>query len=96
MPSKPNQQYALVKWLSGENEGTYTHNVPMEWIRDFDPVKDVCFEESYIVEWRRPPMPRAGWDVYDCEVLEVSGECTSLSYSYFSSVFLYVTWNPKM
>lgn len=70
------ENYALVRWLTGMYAGTYTHNVSTSWILNFDPDS----EESQLVEWRKPPMPKTGsWPVYDCEVLEVSGTCNSFS-----------------
>jgi hypothetical protein len=65
--------YALVEWVTGRYKGTLTSNVNIEWIKDFDG-SDVGSDESVVVEWRQPPMPKAGWPLFDAKVLEVSGK----------------------
>jgi hypothetical protein len=56
------------------DNGTLTHNVNTEWIRDWDP-KGATSEESYLIEWRVPPKPRDGkWPLYDGRVLDFSGK----------------------
>ncbi|KAJ1524615.1 hypothetical protein ONE63_011099 [Megalurothrips usitatus] len=65
--------YALCKWLTGRCEGTFTHNVRIDSIRDFD-VDNVSSEESYLVEWRQPPKPAGGWHVYDALVFDTSDD----------------------
>lgn len=62
---------ALVKWLEGEHKGRYTHNVNIDWFMNLlaaSPTRG----ETYAIEWRVPPKPRAGWPVIDAVVLEIS------------------------
>ncbi|XP_034233030.1 uncharacterized protein LOC117640568 [Thrips palmi] len=66
--------FALVKWLNGPHAGTLTPNLNVKWIREFNPVDHHDASEAYVVEWRRPPMPRSGWPLYDCNVLVVSSD----------------------
>lgn len=68
--SSSQKKFALVKWASGDDEGTFSHDVPISWIRDFSEEADFK-EESWLVEWRVPPKPTKGWDVYDAVVLAV-------------------------
>lgn len=64
---------ALVKWLTGKEAGQFTHNVDLEWILNFDPHSDFR-QESHLVEWRTLPKPKNGWNVCDCQVLEISSK----------------------
>ncbi|KAK3922743.1 Topoisomerase 1-associated factor 1 [Frankliniella fusca] len=65
--------YALVKWTNPKHVGQFTHNVDTTWIRGFDP--EESFDSTgYTIEWRVPPKPRDGWNVYDGLVLEVSDD----------------------
>lgn len=64
---------ALVKWLNGAEAGQFTHNVLVSWILNFDPDSDFR-HESHVVKWKVPPKPKSGWPLFDCEVLEISGE----------------------
>ncbi|KAK3910049.1 Coiled-coil domain-containing protein 187 [Frankliniella fusca] len=68
---KQPQQFALVRWLTGDYCGTLTPNVPLDWIRDFNET-DGEYDESYVVEWRKPPMPRTGWPIFDGQIIDVS------------------------
>lgn len=70
-----NQTYACVKWLTGAYKNTITHDVKVDWILEFDGVRD----ESYAIEWRVQPKPRAGWKVFDGVVLEASGKYNTFS-----------------
>ncbi len=47
-------RYCLAKWVSGPHNGTYTFNVRLDWVTDYDPDSD----ESHLVEWRNPPKRR--------------------------------------
>lgn len=67
------KKYALVRWLSGTYRNQMTHNVDISWIRDLNDGDDFR-DESYVVEWRIPPMPRSGWPLFDGKILEISGE----------------------
>lgn len=65
-------KYALIKWLSGQDKGKYSPDVPTSWIRDFND-NDKDFEESYVVEWRAGrKVPPGGWPVFDGLII-----CTS-------------------
>ena len=65
---------ALVRWINGVHADTFTPNLNVQWIRDFNP-DDFLSTDSYTVEWRKPPMPKTGWPLLDCVVLEVSSKC---------------------
>lgn len=71
---------ALVKWLEGADEGTYTHDVNVKWIVNFD-AKSPQYPDTYAIEWRVLPKPRSGWPVFEGLVLDVSCE-----FYYFPSV----------
>lgn len=45
-------RFALVRWVSGEDKGKFSTNVPVEWIRDFNGSVDDDEDESYLIEWR--------------------------------------------
>lgn len=62
---------ALVEWLGDHVGERYTHNVDTTWIKDFDPLQPLS-EESYVIDWRVPPKPRAGYPVWDGKVLLTS------------------------
>lgn len=66
------ERLALVKWLSGIYEGTMTHNVPVSWILRFK--ENFGPRESFTVEWRRQSRRSGQWPLYDCIILDVSGE----------------------
>ncbi|KAK3907764.1 Queuine tRNA-ribosyltransferase accessory subunit 2 [Frankliniella fusca] len=66
----PRQKFACIEWLSESPDSIdFTHNVPLDWVRDYDPDER---EESYVVEWRQGTMPRGGWHYYDGIIHEVS------------------------
>ncbi|KAK3924283.1 RNA-directed RNA polymerase L [Frankliniella fusca] len=66
----PRQKFACIEWLSESPDSIdFTHNVPLDWVRDYDPDER---EESYVVEWRQGRMPRGGWHYYDGIIHEVS------------------------
>ncbi|CAG5075423.1 Protein of unknown function [Cotesia congregata] len=73
-----NKIFALLRWVGGEYRGTYTSDVPVEWIKDFD-VESFDSENedpdlSYVVEWRvKNKMPKKGWPCADAQVVAVSG-----------------------
>lgn len=64
---------ALVKWLEGVDEGTFTPDVQLGWITNFDAACP-CFPDTYGIEWRVGPKPKAGWPVIEALVLDVSCE----------------------
>lgn len=68
------QLYALVQWIGGNHDKTYTPGIPIEWIMDFDLQRYLTekenLEESYIVQWRRGNIET--WKNYDAYVIEVS------------------------
>lgn len=73
------QQFALVQWLGGKYNKTYTPGVPVEWILDFDPKTFDPTKEpedhSYVVQWRESKsgkMPKCGWKFYDAKIIRVS------------------------
>jgi hypothetical protein len=66
--------YALVRWLTGVNEGELTSNVKTTWIRAFDGEGVGDPGRSFVVEWRQPPKPRCGWPLFDAEILDVSSK----------------------
>jgi hypothetical protein len=71
------KQFALVKWLDGAYKDTYTHNVDIAWILNFDP-DSLPLEDSYAIEWRQPPRPsKNGWPVYNGVVIDVSRKLTA-------------------
>ncbi len=72
----PSTRYALVRWLTGRDVGTMTHNVNCEWILNFDEESDL--DESQVIEWRVPPKPKSGWPLYDGQVLAVSGKFSAV------------------
>lgn len=67
---------ALVKWIGGKFDRTYTPDVLIEWISDFDlNTFDQDDEDiSYIVEWREKT--QTNHPVYDVKIIIVSGICT--------------------
>lgn len=67
------QKYALVEWLTGSFKGTFTHNVEVEWIDDFDD-SEMFRPTGHAIEWRVAPKPKSGWHVYTGRVHEVSFE----------------------
>lgn len=68
------EKFALVKWITGAYADTMTHNVKISWIKDFQEENyHAAADESYIIEWRVPPQPKAGWPLFDGVVLEISG-----------------------
>lgn len=70
--SVPKRTCALVRWVDGPDEGLYNHDVDVKWIVNFNPKSPR--PETYAIEWRQQPKPRAGWPVYNGEVLDVSGK----------------------
>ena len=62
---------ALVKWLTGRDSGTYTPDVLLDWVVDYE---ECTPARSNVVEWRQPPKPKSGWPVFDAVVIAVSGE----------------------
>lgn len=77
-----------MRWLSGQDEGKMTPDVPTEWIVDFDPSVPISAETSYAVEWRRQPKPRTGWPVLDAVVLDVSSEYLIIFSVYWTGNYL--------
>lgn len=76
-------KFALVQWIGGEYDATYTAGIPSEWIMDFDvnkfDPKTEPEDHSYVVEWRESKssrMPKRGWRYYDAKVVQVSRKCT--------------------
>ncbi|KAE8738352.1 hypothetical protein FOCC_FOCC016172 [Frankliniella occidentalis] len=69
----PSRRYCLVKWLSGRDVGTLTHNLDLDWVKDFEESDDYRVE-SHVIEWRVPPMPKSGWPLFDGEILEISDD----------------------
>ncbi|KAH0546535.1 uncharacterized protein LOC123273769 [Cotesia glomerata] len=75
--------FALVQWVGGKFDKTYTPGIPIEWIRDFDvknfsPLED---EETYLIEWRhnKPIRPKNGWKIFDARVLKISHNIKALN-----------------
>jgi hypothetical protein len=66
------KRFALVKWLDGVHEGTFTHNLDLSWILDFD--GEPPYPDSVAVEWLQGAKPRHGWHVYNATVMDVSSE----------------------
>lgn len=71
---------ALVKWITNdEDNGTYTVNVPVTWIKDFvytdwlETRHDADLSE--VVEWREGTKPPMGYPCYDAKVIMISGKC---------------------
>lgn len=77
-PSPQRRLWALVRWLTGQHAGQLTYNLNVKWIMSFDP-ENFDSKESFTVEWRSLPMPKNGWPLIDCHVLEVSGKCFDFS-----------------
>ncbi|KAH0533811.1 hypothetical protein KQX54_001884 [Cotesia glomerata] len=74
---------ALIQWIGGKYDQTYTAGVPVDWILDFDantfdPTNE---DESFVVEWRESKtgkIPKRGWKFYDAKVIRVSRSIKSL------------------
>lgn len=73
--------YALVQWVGGDDDGKYSTDIPVEFIKQFDyeefqrnlenSVDDDDF--SYVVEWRdKRKQPKGGWKAYNCVLKKVS------------------------
>lgn len=78
-----NQLYALVKWIGPNDNNTYTPDVPVEWIKDFDAnhfdSENLDPDESYVIEWHdKKNKPKKGWDCYDGIVVSVSSTMSTL------------------
>ncbi|XP_074110872.1 uncharacterized protein LOC141535032 isoform X2 [Cotesia typhae] len=78
-------KFALVQWIRGEYDATYTAGIPVEWIMDFDvnkfDPKTEPEDHSYVVQWRESKsgrMPKRGWRYYDAKVVQVSRRIKSL------------------
>jgi hypothetical protein len=76
--------YALVKWIGGTDDKTYTSGIPTDWIIGFKSADymndDHDVTESYVVEWRDTKRkPSGGWKCYDCHIVLVSGN-TNLNF----------------
>ncbi|KAH0557476.1 hypothetical protein KQX54_011122 [Cotesia glomerata] len=74
---------ALVQWIGGEYDLTYTAGVPVDWIFDFDPstFESVDEDVSYVIEWRessKNKKPKKGWKCFDARVVMVSRSLNSL------------------
>lgn len=65
-------RFALVKWVSGKDNGKLTV-LETVWIKDFDD-QNVDYNETYIIEWKSGKEPPAGWPVYDGKILKISGK----------------------
>ncbi|XP_074114147.1 uncharacterized protein LOC141537201 [Cotesia typhae] len=73
------KKFALVQWIGGDYDKTYTPGVPVEWILDFnlekfDPAEEPE-DQSYIVQWRESKtgkIPKCGWKYYDAKIVRVS------------------------
>ncbi|XP_057336470.1 TRAF3-interacting protein 1-like [Microplitis mediator] len=80
----PRQMYALVKWVdSGDSKNKYTPDIPIEWIKGFEPdkfnPKKINLEDSYVIEWRDSKHePREGWKSYDGLVIDISSRKSTL------------------
>lgn len=79
--SEEKKIFALVKWIGGAFDNTFTPAVPVEWIKDFDPQNFMPEDEdedlSYVVEWRenkKGRKPKSGWKCYDAQIIAISCE----------------------
>lgn len=76
-------KFALVQWIGGDYDKTYTAGVPVDWILDFDintfnPEKETE-DHYYNIEWRKSnsgKIPKCGWKFYDAKVIRVSRKCS--------------------
>lgn len=71
--------YALIKWISGEDKGTYSPDIPIDWIKNFDYKQYLNSKDEspqvYAIEWRNSKKPpRGGWLFYNGLVIQVSGK----------------------
>ncbi|CAG5093132.1 Protein of unknown function, partial [Cotesia congregata] len=76
---------ALLQWVGGDYDQTYTAGVPVDWIIDFNPEtfdpENEDQDISYLVEWRemkKNKKPKKGWEVYDARVIKISRSLKSL------------------
>ncbi|KAH0559114.1 hypothetical protein KQX54_001189 [Cotesia glomerata] len=81
VPKKP--MLALLQWIGGEYDQSYTAGVPITWILDFDSETfDPCdMDTSYVVEWqesKKGSKPKKGWKCYDARVIKISRSLKSL------------------
>ncbi|CAG5071783.1 Protein of unknown function [Cotesia congregata] len=75
VPTKP--MLALVQWIGGDYDKTYTPGVPVDWIFDFDlltfdPTNE---DESYVIEWRESKKNNKltqSWKYFDARVVKTS------------------------
>ncbi|KAH0553355.1 hypothetical protein KQX54_001752 [Cotesia glomerata] len=74
--------FALAKWITKEEAGTYTVGVPTDWIKNFsyEEFKKDSYDPdmTYVIEWRKGKKSPAGWPVYDGLVTEVSSSIIAL------------------
>lgn len=75
------QKLALVQWIGGKYDKTYTPGVPVDWILDFNPKKFDPAKEpedhSYVVQWRENKsgkVSKCGWNFYDAKIIRVSSK----------------------
>ncbi|XP_066600966.1 uncharacterized protein [Prorops nasuta] len=75
--SKHKKLFALVKWTEGTAKNTYSTDVPVEWIRNFDFCKYnsdyKCKKIPYAIEWRNGrKRPKGGWNLFDGLIIQIS------------------------
>lgn len=69
---------SLLKWTQGEDKGTYTVGIPIEWIKRFniDDFRNEKYDpqKEFAVEWRdQKKEPCGGWNCFLAQVIHVSG-----------------------
>lgn len=69
------KKFALIKWLTGDEQGTFTPGVPLDWIVRFEEKKYLTEPAgtTYVVEWRSGRKPKGGWNCYDVVIVAISG-----------------------
>lgn len=72
--------FALIKWVTGADAGSFTAGISVDWIRDFNAKQfdsdNVNPKKIYAIEWRNSTKgpPPGGWKLYDGQVIGVSSK----------------------
>lgn len=72
------QLLALLQWIGGTYNQTFTPGVPIDWIKDFN-LEEWKIDRhdpdlSYVIEWKEKKKPKSGgWPCYDARIVAISG-----------------------
>lgn len=94
----PKGYMALVKWVGGKFDNTYTSGIPIDWIENFDRKKFThdAHDKAYDLEWRVGKLNK--WKKHRVNVILISGIETALhNFIYypktnlFCNIFFFIT-----